>query len=118
MTGTGSLRTQRDYGRGVFSLETGRLNGHVPEDCNVIIGEKKVKTKAFALSHDKIQGSVFMPPTPPLFIFFFKNTFKPLLPAPDGDRIPGCRDAGPILHGHSFTRPGQAVLAATPPSEV
>lgn len=70
-TGTGSLQTQRDYGRGVFSLETGRLNGHVPEDCNIVIGEKKVKTKAFALSHDQTQGSVFIPPTPPLFFFSF-----------------------------------------------
>lgn len=43
-------------------------NGHVPEDCNIIIGQKKVKTKAFALSHNQTQGSVFIPPCP---LYFF-----------------------------------------------
>ena len=67
-TGTGSFQTPRDYGRGVFSLETGRLNGQAPEDCNIVIGEQKVKTKAFALSDDQTPGSTF---TPPLYFNFF-----------------------------------------------
>lgn len=35
--------------------------------------KRKVKTKVFALSHDKSLGSVFMPHIPPFYLFFLQH---------------------------------------------
>lgn len=86
--GTGSLQTQRDYRRGVFSLEMGRLYGHVPEDCNIVIGGKEKSRQKRLLALTTRPRAQSLSPLHPLYFFFFLSTFKPLLPAAAGDRTP------------------------------
>lgn len=73
----------------------------MPQDCNIVIGKKKVVTKVFALS-DKTQGSVFIPTPHPFYFFFccFKH-FQAF--------AAGSAGASTSLHAQSYTlcKPGQ-----------